>query len=1169
MKSNAPRLLSLAIATAISGFSLSAVAATPSQGTGTADTSASAAFSEWHGEPLPEQARRGDDWPWLISLKDEPTSAASPAEVDRDAKGRVLAKGDRTRAYAGRLRQQHAQMLVRAQGRLRRGGRPVKPLMEFVHAANGVVVGLTLDEVKAIKAMPEVASVEPLRFEEVTSDDGPALIGAPDVWQGGGRPHWPLPPWLGHFENLMDQLTGGQSGQWGNGWGGDHPYPWPMPGKPSNRGEGVVVGIIDTGLNYDSPSFASTDMYSYRRKNPLGRGNYLGMCADPGDSGWTPRCNDKVIGAYDLIAPIWDAILEVYPNAKDFPGGDDEGGHGSHTASTAAGNAVRYQVPNGPNIELSGVAPRSNIVIYNACFSPFGTGGGTCPTFSTTAAVEQAIEDGVVDVLNYSISGGTRPWEESISKAFLNATEAGIVVVAAAGNDGPGLGTTNHAEPWVTTVAASTHRRSHWGHPATLLVDGKSIGRTATLSGVALDAPLDVPLVYDAANPLHCTRPSAATEKYAGQAVVIKRDMDGTCTLRSQISNTLRDGATAVLVANQAEGEFMPLVGATNAPVAALAPALSTQVFEQLAAGRQVRIDFEAKRKAVPWKPDQVADFSSRGPSPVLGTLKPDIAAPGVAIMAAYANTPDAFGDKAYGLLSGTSMAAPHVAGAAALLRQMHPDWTPSEIKSAMMLTAEQNMTLMPDGLQPAGQYHRGSGRLQVDAAANAGLVMDESVENYLNADPALEGNAQHLNVPSLAADSCVGTCTFTRYFRSTARHAVTWRASLSGELRGSIQPAVFTVKPGSVQEVSFTLDVEEAARGQRDEGRLTLTPIQGRRGERPMGPLSLPLSTFVDPPKIAVDVPATGLNASVASGKTTTLQLEVSNLGNAGLDWNIVEGLPEMPLIDQGPDYTYVANSSTFPDAADITKDRYGIYVADDMHFDKTTRIRSLTSHGYLTYNFSQQWTGPLSERVQSVTFAIYADDGGKPSSYPPPPGETADEPLWSHTGVPGQSGISNGPFDLTLDIDAAGDALELPPGRYWLSVYARPLFTSGSWRQFLNEQQNGHPSKILFNHDFIAGVNGMPVQEWVSIEDSLPGKHSAAMSVGADVQCGASWLTVSPGSRTMAAGERMTVAVQLSAADLPPQAPGDAPLETTICMKSNDSTREVILLPVKLQVR
>ena len=150
--------------------------------------------------------------------------------------------------------------------------------------------------------------------------------------------------------------------------------------------------------------------------------------------------------------------------------------------------------------------------------------------------------------------------------------------------------------------------------------------------------------------------------------------------------------------------------------------------------------------------------FSSRGPdltSP--NVIKPDVTAPGVSILAAWTNDAGRAGDD-YGMIQGTSMSSPHAAGAGALVAAVHPDWTPDQIKSALMSTAftvpnggkETVAVTNEDHTTPADPHDVGGGRIDIAAAARAGFTVDESVANYQAANPVLGGRAQSLNIASL-----------------------------------------------------------------------------------------------------------------------------------------------------------------------------------------------------------------------------------------------------------------------------------------------------------------------------------------------------------------------------------------------------------------------------------
>jgi subtilisin family serine protease len=160
-----------------------------------------------------------------------------------------------------------------------------------------------------------------------------------------------------------------------------------------------------------------------------------------------------------------------------------------------------------------------------------------------------------------------------------------------------------------------------------------------------------------------------------------------------------------------------------------------------------------------------MASFSSRGPDrTVPDVLKPDVSAPGVDILAAV-DTTNPVDPPEYGILSGTSMAAPHVTGAAALIRAVHNTWTPAEIQSALMTTAKTPLT---EAGKVVGPFSRGAGRVDLTKAALAGLVMNETTGHYTAADPSTGGNPTTLNEPSIASSGCVATCTSPSQSRGT-----------------------------------------------------------------------------------------------------------------------------------------------------------------------------------------------------------------------------------------------------------------------------------------------------------------------------------------------------------------------------------------------------------------
>ena len=249
---------------------------------------------------------------------------------------------------------------------------------------------------------------------------------------------------------------------------------WSRVGGKQDAGEGVVVGVLDTGIWPEHPSFADPDPWG--NDYPAPPGTYG---CDFGDTDYNPNdalfdCNNKLVGAYDFLN-TYKAYVGLLPG--EFDSARDADGHGTHTSSTAAGNyGVEANMLGVPRGIVSGIAPRAHVVMYKVC------GEEGCYNSDSAAAVQQAILDGV-DVLNFSISGGSNPFDDVVSLAFLDAYEAGVFVAASAGNSGPGPDTVAHREPWVTTVAASTHDRTYAANVT--LTDGSD---SLTLEGVSITA---------------------------------------------------------------------------------------------------------------------------------------------------------------------------------------------------------------------------------------------------------------------------------------------------------------------------------------------------------------------------------------------------------------------------------------------------------------------------------------------------------------------------------------------------------------------------------------------------------------------------------------------------------------------------------------------------------
>ena len=787
----------------------------------------------------------------LATYKGGVPGIAAPA---RKASGSIDAKSGAAQQYVDYLEGRQDAYQAGIEQAL---GRALAVDMRMQHALNAFVATMTPQEAEAVARLPDVSFVDSNRHVPLDTDVGPGLIGATNVWNG-------IPRYFGN-------------------------------GPSAGRGEGILVGIIDSGINFGSPSFAAVDpIDGYVHNNPNGAGVYGGTCAaGQVDAG---RCNDKLIAGYDFVcASPGNACTNT--GFREEPGFGDTNGHGSHTASTVAGN-YRTQNFNGANVSFSGVAPRANIIAYDVCYTRLSDGLGLCPGASSAAAVNQAIQDGV-DVINFSIGGGVSPWNDAVSVAFLNATEAGIFVAASAGNSGPVAASLGHVEPWTTASAAAQHGRGSYGFnmrvlgptnppPANLQAIALNPGAGGVEAGPLPSTPVIVSAGIDSANDGCAAFPAGA---FQGAIAVVRR---GTCGFYNKAYNAQQAGAVAVVIVNNATGALIPNV----APNPAGSPPVTVPAFGALQADGNALRDYAAANPGVtaslasvviPNVVDALAAFSSRGPSN-FDLLKPDITAPGVNILAAYAGTTLTGFENLIATISGTSMASPHTAGAAALMRQLHPSWSVMEIKSALQMTAS-NTVLLEDQVTPADPHAAGAGRVQVDAAARASLVLNETRARFLAANPATGGSPAQLNLASMLSANCPTTCTFTRTVRSTYSRRHSWQAAVSG-LNMTVSPRTFTLDPGQTQQITVTVNNTGApANGSYRFGRVEFSPAPSLLRDATLPRLRMNVAVAVPTPP-PVPTPITNGVAVPVSGATGS---------NAYYSITVPSGQAELRIVTAG----------------------------------------------------------------------------------------------------------------------------------------------------------------------------------------------------------------------------------------------------------------------------
>jgi subtilisin family serine protease len=583
---------------------------------------------------------------------------------------------------------------------------------------------------------------------------------------------------------------------------------YPRLGGTRNAGKGVIVGIIDTGAWPEHPSFADQGNLGAPPPKPDG----TPRTCDFGDNPLTPavdvfRCNNKLIGGARFL-DTYDQVAgdDVYRSARD------SGGHGTHTASTAVGNVVSsakvFGVERGP---VAGIAPGAWLSVYKV----LGPQGGF--TSDIVSAIQQAVKDGV-DVLNYSIGGGGGGPTDPSMQAFWDAYAAGVFVAASAGNSGPGAGTVDNYVPWVTTVAASTQTREF---SSTLTL--RSGGDTLTLTGASITAgvPDATPVVLAESVPGYsggaiCQTPAAAGT-FTGKIVACQRGVNGRI---EKGYNVAQGGAVGMILYNptlqdvETDNHFLPAVHLAD----------GTRFKAFMTEHSEVTGSFTAGQTHS-GKGDVMAAFSSRGPGGLV--LKPDITAPGVQILAGNTPTPDAVdggpAGQYYQAIAGTSMSAPHIAGAAALLAALHPEWSPGQIKSAMMTTATTDV-VKEDETTPADPLDYGSGRLDLTKADEPGLTFDETSDRMLalGADPL---RAIDLNLPSIDAKVMPGRIstvrTATNVSGKTQRYTV--KVTSPAGSRITVSPRTFTVKPG--RSVKLRIEISSTAPTAQYFGEIRLVP--------------------------------------------------------------------------------------------------------------------------------------------------------------------------------------------------------------------------------------------------------------------------------------------------------------------------------------------------------
>lgn len=672
----------------------------------------------------------------------EPGAIEQLSRQHRDAAAlRAALRGEAGQRERQRVDADQRELLEAAAPQL---GRSVAAVRRVQLVDNALSLSLSPQEAEAMAALPGVASVRPVERLELTLDRGPGFIGADQVWSGAA-----------------------------------------VPGGVGTRGQGTVIGFLDSGVNLSHPSFA-----------PMG----------------------AACGYAQAVPKIIQARSCIFDPTCAPVSGEDLIGHGSHVAAIGVGNELSLASVPAPAFPIAGIASCAQAITYKVCDN------NICDLDTITSGIEAAVTD-EVDILNASLSGGTDPWND-LDRALLSADAVGILTVAAAGNFRPPMtgvvGNVLHRGPWVLTVANASHDRITSN--SVVVSGGPTLGALRSASAV-----FSADVVGTAADVgSGC---SIEGGSLGGRIAVLSR---GGCALSTQTQQLAGSGAVGAVFVETGPALLSPFD--TSSPLPAVLVSASDganlRSVLQSNAAASVRIRATPDRRDVAAAGNLLNASSLQGPL-TLDLIKPDLAAPGTAIYSALQAGPN------YGFLTGTSMATPHVSGAAALLKSLQPGWSPAELRSALMLTAAP-VVRDPLGQSLASPDLAGSGMVNVAAAVRVGLVMPEGFADYLAANPASGGQPRRLNLPSIRHRNCAGQCLFERQFRNVLGGASSWTVSVSAPpgVELSVQPASFGFA-GDVQALQ-TLSIRA-----RPSSTLT-SPVFGSITLSEAGGRSVPLRVTV-----------------------------------------------------------------------------------------------------------------------------------------------------------------------------------------------------------------------------------------------------------------------------------------------------------------------------------
>ncbi|XP_022845874.1 subtilisin-like protease SBT2.2 [Olea europaea var. sylvestris] len=641
---------------------------------------------------------------------------------------------------------------------------------------------------------------------------------------------------------------------------------WAKEGGFETAGEGIVIGFIDTGIDPLHPSFSDD---APDKPYPVPE-HFSGICEVTRDfpSG---SCNRKLIGARHFAA---SAITRGIFNAtQDYASPYDGDGHGTHTAATAAGNHGIPVVVAGHHFgNASGMAPRSHIAVYKALYKSFGGFAA-----DVVAAIDQAAQDGV-DIISLSITPNRRPpgiatFFNPIDMALLSAIKAGIFVIQAAGNTGPSPKSISSFSPWIFTVGAASHDRSY--------SNSIVLGNNITISGVGFAPGTDGDTMYTLVSAIHALNETvAANDMYVGECQdasnfnqdIIQgnllicsysiRFVLGLSTIKQALETAKNLSAAGVVfymdpfvigfqlnpIPMRLPGIVIPSPDDSKVLLKYYNSSLERDgVTQKIVKFGAVACISGGIKANFSHSAPKIMYYSARGPDPEdsflddADILKPNLVAPGNLIWAAWSSRGTEsveFQGENFAMMSGTSMAAPHVAGLAALVRQKFPTFSPSAIASALSTTASlfdkngdpimaQRAYANPDLNQsPATPFDLGSGFVNATAALDPGLIFDSSYDDYMSFLCGINGsssvvlnytgqscgvstmNGTDLNLPSITISKLNQSTTILRAVTNVAgneTYRVGWSAPYGASVK--VMPTHFFIASGEKQVLSVFFD--------------------------------------------------------------------------------------------------------------------------------------------------------------------------------------------------------------------------------------------------------------------------------------------------------------------------------------------------------------------------